>query len=143
MEDKHRMEEIRGKTRRIMNLKCLQKLFRGITGIAIMSKFSQVYYFDTVALIWLKCEMAGPFFVCTCSEPVGSLRLVVLNQCNNRDFELFSQNISSIKLNEAQSMIYFKMSNDEVKGVWIYDKTELLEIYTYLDALLAADKPAK
>lgn len=143
MEDKNRMEEIRSKTRRIMNLKCLQKLFKGIGSIACMSKFSQVYYFDTVTLIWLKCDMAGPFFVCNCTEPSGSLRLIVLNQSNNRDFELFSQNISSIKLNEAQNMIYFKMNNEEVKGVWIYDKTELLEIYTYLDALMPSAKPNK
>jgi hypothetical protein len=137
MEEQSRMKDTRTKTRKALNLKCLQKLFKGVQDIACMSKYCTAYFFDTTALIWLKCDMAGPFFICTCSEPADSIKLIVLNQVNNKDIEISSVNIQSLKLNEPQSMIYLKMKNGEVKGLWFYEKTELLEIHGYLEAFLA------
>lgn len=137
MEEQSRMKEIRTKTRKLLNLKCLQKLFKGILDITCMSKYSTVYFFDTTALIWLKCDMAGPFFICTSSEPADSIKLIMLNQVNNKDLEISSTTIQSIKLNEAQNMIYIKMKTGDYRGLWFYEKSELQEIYTYLEVFLA------
>jgi hypothetical protein len=143
MEEQTRMIEIRTKTRKILNLKCLQKLFKGIVDIACMSKYCTVYFFDTTALIWLKCDMAGPFFICTCSEPADSIKLVVLNQVNNKDLEISSSNVESIKLNDSQNMIYIKMKNGDVRGLWFYEKSELQEIYSYFDVFLSKKTAVK
>ena len=128
MDDYKRMEETRNKTRNLMNKRCLQRLFTGIGDIIAMCKFCKGYYFEPAGQVWLECELSGPFFVCESKDSPGA-KLIVLNQQTNKDTCLKTSEISKVKLNTAQSCLYLKMKDEQVKGYWFYDKEDLHKIH--------------
>ena len=140
-------EETKNRTRKILNLKCLQKLFKGVKDIVCMSKSSTAYYFDHTARIWLKVDAAGPLFVCTSSED-ASLRVILLNQNNNKDILLKSDDFSRVSLIQSDSILHIYTKNDAIKGFWVYDPAELMRIFDALKQVvpnhkIIPDKPLK
>jgi hypothetical protein len=96
-----------------------------------MSNFCTAYYYDTTALIWHKCDQAGPFFICSTNDNSG-VRIILLNQNNKTDLCLSGNDISGIKLIEKDNMIHIKTKVDDIRGFWLYEKTDLLDVYEVL-----------
>ena len=96
-----------------------------------MSKFSTVYEFDAPGKIWLKLDMNGSFFICGTSESSGC-RLIVLNQSNNKDLCLKTEEISKVALQQQQGTVTLSMKNGEIKAIWFYDKSDLMMIFEFL-----------
>ena len=132
-------EEVRNKTRKLINLKCLQKLFKGTKDIVSMSKSSAAYYFDISTRIWLKIDAAGSLFVCSSTED-SILRVILMNQNDNKDICLRSDEFMKIRQVVADNMLHIYLKNGAIKGFWISEPEELARVYQSLTPFVADHK---
>ena len=56
---------------------------------------------------------------------------------------LKANDIQAAQLNESQSILNIKLKNDEVYGLWIYDKTELQSVWDIILTIVPSDKATK
>jgi hypothetical protein len=108
------MENTRNKTRKILNMRCLKKLFPGVKDILLTCTSSTLYMYDTPGKIWFKCEISGPMFFC----PFGDSKeayIIILNQINEKDWYTPVSSIQATELNDKQKTLYIKLKNRRVQ----------------------------
>jgi hypothetical protein len=132
------MENTRNKTRKILNMRCLKKLFPGVKDILLTCTSSTLYMYDTPGKIWFKCEISGPMFFC----PFGDSKeayIIILNQINEKDWYTPVSSIQATELNDKQKTLYIKLKNGEYRGIWTMEMADLLQMKELIQTYIKED----
>ena len=114
-----------------INLRVLKRKYPDIEDIIYTCKHSNLYEFDKAAKVWHKLSMSGPLFFCLLQNKAGT-RLVIMNQCENKDFETDNISPKWTEYNKSQKMVYFKASDGYIRGIWVNDEHSLDNLYQLL-----------